>query len=713
MNCKRFLPFAIAILGFMGMTFVVPAHAKYRVCTVTINSKEEVETFKSSLNPSDFVFTELTTVGPNSGSNVGDAWFNRACEAGIQCDVLVVSGHFGGQFSGSSELTWSLNKMEEVSCRKSCHGILGKPKEVFLFGCNTLGTKGKEARTPQEYLRVLIDHVGLSHQEAARLVAAQYGPFGSSFKDRIERVFEGVDVIYGFDGVGPSGPNVKSSLANYFRRIGDYKTHLDSLPSRNDKIWLESMRAYNRDIGQGLRADHPTHHIKDNMCRLNDNDQLLSERLALAVDLLTRDPMLYLPSVSQFASRSLGEFKFGQGDDRALVEGQLVGLSGRQDLRQYFESTYHAGGMSPSVKVDLLVAERNFSWISKDEFTARMEKLFAEYSASPSATDADFLCSQIEETKSFIQYFNGQHLQVYGYDRGPQFRVLGCAATKAGPGVMLKALQGYQRVHAKMTIEDRANAIIALLKLPLQGFEKPMERILRDLLSYKGHMQNEVRIFAAERLLRFAKGQEQISLSKELLSRKNPNLYGLSESIGLNAQPEDSVILGILAANLRSPSVGFFHEKFLTRSTIWQDWMTDHVKEYVKKENGLEMMVPVIIATQQKISNRLKELMIEIVEQNPFSGEITLPYDSFFKLLDQAELNVEDLRKLLRFYHQIPGEKWPKVSLRHILFKHGRGRIDLDPTILTGEKYKAIYSFGEDGSWVFSGVTYFTDEPSR
>jgi hypothetical protein len=93
------------------------------VCTITINSSEEQETFKKYLKPQGFKFVELIPSNDEVDSKVN--WFAKACkrvkENGIHCDALVVSGHFGGIFFDSNRInpSLSLEDMEAQSCSSS------------------------------------------------------------------------------------------------------------------------------------------------------------------------------------------------------------------------------------------------------------------------------------------------------------------------------------------------------------------------------------------------------------------------------------------------------------------------------------------------------------------------------------------------------------------------------------------------------------------
>ena len=117
----------------------------------------KLKAFGSFLPESQFEFIELLPSSLNSKKDQSSHWFDRACKKDYKCDILVISGHFGGTFFGESGYTLPIELMEEKSCQQSCPGILSGVKEIFLFGCNTLANKEKDHRTYTEYLQVLLD----------------------------------------------------------------------------------------------------------------------------------------------------------------------------------------------------------------------------------------------------------------------------------------------------------------------------------------------------------------------------------------------------------------------------------------------------------------------------------------------------------------------------------------------------------------------------
>lgn len=184
--------------------------AKKTVCTVTINSDEEKQSFQKYLHPDYFNFVELVKNKTDTG------FLERSCrKKDLKCDVVLVSGHFGGGFTDNKEFFLALEDMEKTSCG-SCPSVLGGANMVYLFGCNTLAGKNLDGRTPDEYYRVLVDEVGLDPAEARSTVAIRYSAIGDSFNDRIRRVFRGSSAIGGFNTKAPLGEQIQPSINAFF-----------------------------------------------------------------------------------------------------------------------------------------------------------------------------------------------------------------------------------------------------------------------------------------------------------------------------------------------------------------------------------------------------------------------------------------------------------------------------------------------------------------
>src|SRR5437764_7033342 len=153
------------LAALLTVAWTHDAHAdKKMVCTITVNSPDEKETFRRSLPEDDFQFVELVERGRPD-------WLASACRKDVRCDVLLISGHFddGTEFYsdrlGARE-SLPTDELERASCSDSCPGLFSQLKEVYLFGCNTL--QAKPARSASGVIGQGLICSRDSHDNAAR-----------------------------------------------------------------------------------------------------------------------------------------------------------------------------------------------------------------------------------------------------------------------------------------------------------------------------------------------------------------------------------------------------------------------------------------------------------------------------------------------------------------------------------------------------------------
>ena len=286
---------------------------KFTVCAITINSDDEKKIFEEQVRkrPTKFnPIVELTEFGDK------DTWFKKACDSSLRCDQLIISGHFGGRFFSEdpeNELSLTLKEIEAAGCSKSCEGVLSQPHEVFLFGCNTLAEKQKDARTPQEYLQILLRD-GIPAGQAELVVQSRYGDIGDTNKAGMRRAFSGEKKhIYGFYSIGPSGKTSKPFLDKYFSEVDN----LERLEKLQAERMMEKVVSINEtiekvyeiaDFTQCGGADHEDETTKD-ICRILDAKADVNERLQLTTKLLgSADYLTYLPSINTFLEESSHKF---------------------------------------------------------------------------------------------------------------------------------------------------------------------------------------------------------------------------------------------------------------------------------------------------------------------------------------------------------------------------------------------------------------------
>ena len=387
--------------------------SKPTVCTVTINSSEEKEVFESYLGEA-FNFVELTNLEQlkasetltnsndlNSYLDVAEGifterviknkedWFLEACQLGIECDILVISGHFGGSFFGSSGYSLSLSELQRRSCQESCSGILRKPKEVFLFGCNTTAGKTSDHRSPEEYTRVLIED-GFSRRQAEQISAFRYSPIGEKTKDRMRQVFPH-SRIYGFHSLAPSGKNIRPRLKRYFESVSDYKSHLLKFPTDEENVlWSRAMK------GQWIRSVDGSGGIENPMCVL-EKEEPLYKKLLWVGEVLSDDErsLSYIPMIDFYfrdLERRFGEdWEFFPGEEQSLLERIQFNEEGRYRVDELLGRPIEG---VISAQVEVLNFGRRVGWYDDEAYNERLKILIGDiFAENLDLEDKDFICS--------------------------------------------------------------------------------------------------------------------------------------------------------------------------------------------------------------------------------------------------------------------------------------------------------------------------------
>jgi len=349
--------------------------ARYQVCSITINSADEIETFKEFLPARDFEFVELLPSKVNPQKDHQSHWFDQACEKNYRCDILVISGHFGGTFFGESSYSLPTELMEEKACKKNCSGILNGLKEIFLFGCNTLANKNRDHRTNREYLQVLLDD-GMARGVAERVVAARYSPLETAFYKRMNFIFSGSETIYGFNELSPLGAHIRRPLKNYFQSInkefGSYTHYLDKggyKRSKNKELFQQGIHSLNQ---ARIGDENPEPDFFRNKCLLYNKSARLSSRIQALENLF---------SSNQSGSAFFAIDDFLSENENIIKEG--IGRSAFRSIRE--NSSFAEEFLSYKNHLDYLPYIRmiyyslldRFQWINPFELkTLKKQTLF-------------------------------------------------------------------------------------------------------------------------------------------------------------------------------------------------------------------------------------------------------------------------------------------------------------------------------------------------
>jgi hypothetical protein len=251
------------------------------VCTITVNSPDEKETFARHLPPGEYRFVELVERGRPD-------WLATACQQRVTCDALIISGHFDGgtefytdRLDNSEYL--SVEEMERASCSDSCSGVFSQLKEVYLFGCNTLKPEPRY-KASAEIVRGLL-RSGHAPEDAARLSGLLSERHGESNRDRMRHIFRNVPVLYGFSSKAPLGRSAGPLLDRYFQSAPPGEIGSGRVSAKLLGLFAPSSMT----VSAGLTDADPQAGVRGDVCRFVDERLPDAQKVGFMHELLQRD----------------------------------------------------------------------------------------------------------------------------------------------------------------------------------------------------------------------------------------------------------------------------------------------------------------------------------------------------------------------------------------------------------------------------------------
>ena len=358
---------------------------------MTINSDQEINLFKKHLDPKQWNFIELTSNGEKDKNN----WFLKSCAQKIQCDILVVSGHFGGTFFGDSGFRMSMEDLERNSCNADCSGILQKPKEVFLFGCNTLAGKEKDRRSPEEYVRVLIQD-GFTAAQAQQVAAFRYSPLGNSFSTRMSQVFSKTPRIYGFTSIAPSGKNIEPLLNTYLK-----KTNLDyqnfdlinkTLNIKTNSLLMSTLS--NTAISQATGSDVITqsNHEKPYCYLENDKVTRLQKISYIKQVLESGRTLTFIPYIKDYIHKIKNDQNYILSEEENEI---LISLKNNRKIAEDFQTILNTKeDVFLKIRADVFTLMKDLKIITVEYFNKNiLQVLSINFNTSITFSLVDRICS--------------------------------------------------------------------------------------------------------------------------------------------------------------------------------------------------------------------------------------------------------------------------------------------------------------------------------
>jgi hypothetical protein len=408
-----------------------PVAAQRTVCTITVNSDDEKETFRRYLPEPGHRFVELVERGRPD-------WLASACRARVSCDVLIISAHYDGGnafFPDRLELNESLTvtELERASCSGSCPSLFARLQEVYLFGCNTLNP-APQSGISAEIVRSLVRD-GVSPQEAQRQLRSLTATHGESSRDRMRQIFNQVPVIYGFASTAPLGPVAGATLNRYFRAAGVSEVGQGRPSSR----LIDAFAAYGLTVASGVAERGPLAQARADMCQFADERLSTATKLTFVHELLQRhvgEARLQLDRIQRLTATL---------DDAArrepVVAQALEDIA--RDTAAGMRWLDYAHGAEPSVQVRLLGLARDVGWLSaaehRDELAAMLREMQARRAVSVS--DVDLACT-LNRDRLLDGAINHRMAPASLFDDVPHAALRACLGSAEDRARTLRALFG-------------------------------------------------------------------------------------------------------------------------------------------------------------------------------------------------------------------------------------------------------------------------------
>lgn len=406
------------------------AHAdKTTVCSITVNSADEKETFRRNLPPDKYQVVELVERGRSD-------WLASACRQGIRCDVLVISGHYdGGNEFYSDRLEAGeflpVDEMERVACSDSCSGLFSQLKEVYLFGCNTLNPEARKSASAE--IGRSLARSGYSRADAVRVSTSLSARHGESSRDRMRLIFKDVPVIYGFSSKAPVGPTAALTLSRYFRSgaggIGS---------GRASPRMLSEFAGNSMVVTSGLSDSDPRAGFRRDVCQFFDDRLSPAERVGFIHQLLKREMAevrMFLDRIEKY-SASLSET-----ERRAPVVAQALDEIVRDQAARTRYLAFARDADQLAVRVRMIELAGNLGWLSPTEKRAELMRMIGQQLATEavSSADVDLVCA-LNKDNELGQEVDRLRLSPTQANSVTGAAVLACLGSVEGRARMLLAL---------------------------------------------------------------------------------------------------------------------------------------------------------------------------------------------------------------------------------------------------------------------------------
>jgi hypothetical protein len=360
------------------------------VCTITVNSPDEKETFQRHLPPGEYRFVELVERGRPD-------WLASACQQRVSCDALIISGHFdGGEEFYTDRLDTSeylsVEEMERSSCSESCPGVFSQLKEVYLFGCNTLKPEPRY-NASAEIVRSLL-RSGHTPADAARLSELLGERHGESNRDRMRNIFRNVPVIYGFSSKAPLGRSARPMLERYFQSAPAGEVGGGQVSARLLGLFAPSSMT----VTTGLRDADSQASLRSDLCHFVDDRLSDAQKVGFMRELLQRD-MAEVRMFLDHLERYIASIPLPQRLAPKTAAAFAAITDDHPARERYLGFARDAD--EPAVRTRMMALARNLGWLTPAQEQAEFMRMIADRLAGDRVgrDDVELACARGRESE--------------------------------------------------------------------------------------------------------------------------------------------------------------------------------------------------------------------------------------------------------------------------------------------------------------------------
>ena len=514
----------IATAAFAFAVGTAQAAPLKTVCTITVNSADEKETLAARLPKGEYRFVELVEKGR-------DDWLRSAAQKNVQCDVLVVSGHFNaGETFYSDKLGvdehLQVDEVERAACSESFPGLFAHLKEVYLFGCESL------------------------NPDATKYSSA----YGESGRERMRRIFAGVPSIYGFYSSAPVGPTAAMLLNRYFEQgAGAFGT------GRPNERLLKVFSRNHMTRVAGVRAGEPLFAERREVCQFFDERLDAPRKIAFIHGLMRRDM-----GEARRYFRRIEKVMASLGDrERASpgVQKALAALAIDSASREHFLQLLHASGTGERAR--LIDLGTSLGWLDPQ---ARQDEQLALVDALLRKPRIDHVDVAIACRANGDGALDGEEGRLHAAERrsAGQAAILACLGSAPARVQVLEALasaderdvqlaQAYLRERPTVGREDlRAvtREIAAMPSSPAQA--RALETLARLNIRDADVLDEVARIYARASSASVQRAAAEVFIRADARALDKPELVSNLREHRIRARDSQGDLVDVLLARLQS-----------------------------------------------------------------------------------------------------------------------------------------------------------------